>query len=73
MQTLACAQAQYAISRQGFAILTWVSSYSPSACRAIQYVVQLVNSAWKLVTRLEVLFCRYSETKAQIPRKLSNI
>jgi hypothetical protein len=22
---------------------------------------------------LDVLFCRYSETKAQIPRKLSNI
>jgi hypothetical protein len=73
MQTLACEQALYATSRRGFAILTWVSFYSRSACRANQFVVQLVISAWKLVKRLSVLFCRYSETKAQIPRKLSNI
>jgi hypothetical protein len=71
MHTLACSQALYAISRRGFAILTWVSFYSRSACRAIQFAVQLVISAWKLVTRLSVLFCQYSETKARTPRKLS--
>jgi hypothetical protein len=41
---------------RGFAILTWVSFYSRSACRAIQFVVQLLISAQKWVTRLSVLF-----------------
>jgi hypothetical protein len=59
--------------RRGFAILTWVSFYSRSACRATEFTMQLVNSAWKLVPRLNVLLCQYSETKAQVPRKLSNI
>jgi hypothetical protein len=45
MQTLAYAQTLYAILGRGFAILTWVSFYFRSACRAIQFVVQLVISA----------------------------